>query len=139
MGIYSKYRPTGWNSFCVAPRTIQDDKMETHSSPSTATSIADLKVVEFCLERFDSAVRQLEILVETIALRDQLHSNVNCQYVSRFGTLTCCSHCLNRDSSALTCSVNRLRSCSSSSWNLGLLNFLTLRSPYLRVSICCWR
>jgi hypothetical protein len=52
---------------------------------------------------------------------------------------TCCSHCLNRASSALTCSVNFFLSCSSSSLNLGLSSFLTFGSPNFLVSICCCR
>lgn len=44
-----------------------------HSSPTTATSIPNLKVVKFCLESLDRAVRQLQVLVQAIALRYQLH------------------------------------------------------------------
>ena len=50
--------------------------MGTHLSPSTATSIANLKIVELCLEGLDRTVSQLEIFVQAIALRDQLHPNL---------------------------------------------------------------
>ena len=51
--------------------------MKIHLSSSTATSIADLKVVELCLEGLDRAVSQLEVLVQAIALRDQLRPDAS--------------------------------------------------------------
>ena len=51
--------------------------MKIHLSPSTATPITDLKVVELCLEGLDRAVSQLEVLVQAIALRDQLRPNAS--------------------------------------------------------------
>ena len=46
--------------------------MTIRLSPSAATSVADLEIVELCFEGLDRAVGQLEILVQAIALRDQL-------------------------------------------------------------------
>ena len=51
--------------------------LKIHLSPSAATPIADLKVVELCLESLDRAVSQLEVLVQAIAFRDQLDPNAS--------------------------------------------------------------
>ena len=71
-GYLLKCHPTtdGAN-FWRVPRRLSR-YMKIHLSPSAATSIADLKVVELCLEGLDRAVSQLEVLVQAIALRDQL-------------------------------------------------------------------
>ena len=42
------------------------------SSPARAAAVARLEVVELGLERLDGAVRGLEVLVETVALGDEL-------------------------------------------------------------------
>ena len=52
------------------PHTI---RTELHSSPTTTTSITDLKIVKFCFEGLDRSVSQLEVFVQAIALRYQLH------------------------------------------------------------------
>ena len=51
-------------------RRARDD--DDRSPPAGTTTVADLKVVEFGLERLDRAVGHLEVLVETIALRNEL-------------------------------------------------------------------
>jgi hypothetical protein len=51
--------------------------VKIHLSPSAATSIADLEVVELCLEGLDRAVSQFEVLVQAIALRDQLRPDAS--------------------------------------------------------------
>jgi hypothetical protein len=51
--------------------------VKIHLSPPAATSIADLEVVELCLEGLDRAVSQLEVLVQAIALRDQLRADAS--------------------------------------------------------------
>ncbi len=43
------------------------------SPPAGATAVANLQVVELRLERLDRAVGHLEVLVEPVALRDELH------------------------------------------------------------------
>ena len=43
-----------------------------NSPPAGATAVTDLEVVELGLERLDRAVGHLEVLVETIALRNEL-------------------------------------------------------------------
>ena len=51
--------------------------MKIHLSPSAATSIAHLEVVQLCLEGLDRAVSQLEVLVQAIALRNQLRPDAS--------------------------------------------------------------
>ena len=45
--------------------------------PARATAVADLEVVELGLERLDRAVSLFEILVETVALGDELNKQVS--------------------------------------------------------------
>ncbi len=73
-GYLSKCHPTpdGAN-FCRARRHLSRYIYIIHLSPSAATPIADLEVVELCFERLDRAVSQFEVLVQAIALRDQLN------------------------------------------------------------------
>ena len=41
--------------------------------PAGAAAVTNLEVVELGLERFDGAVRHLEIFVEAVAFLDELH------------------------------------------------------------------
>ena len=119
-------------------QTIQSlsiSRPKSLATDSRALAVVRRELVQLRLERLDRRVRVLEVLVEPVALRDELLS-VLLPLLSPSDTLTCCSHCLKRASSSLTCSVKRLRSCSSSSRNFALSIFLTFGSPNLRVSIC---
>jgi hypothetical protein len=76
-GYLSKCHPTtNEANFCRVRRHLSR-YVKVHLSPSAATSIADLEVVELCLERLDRAVSQLEVLVQAIALRDQLRPDAS--------------------------------------------------------------
>ena len=50
-----------------------DETTTTHSSPPAgAAAVTNLEVVELGLERLDRAVGHLEVLVEPVALRNEL-------------------------------------------------------------------
>ena len=52
--------------------TFENQQSPGKSPPACAAAVACLKVVQLCLERLDRAVRHLEVLVETVALLDEL-------------------------------------------------------------------
>jgi hypothetical protein len=73
--------------------------------------VADLKVIQFGFKTLDGTVSHFQILVESITFRNKLQGYVSVIVLKCVTDMerTCCSHCLNLDSSVLTCSVKRLR------------------------------
>lgn len=76
-GYLSKCQPTTDGANFCRVRYHLSTYVKIHLSPSAATSIADLEVVELCLEGLDRAVSQLEILVQAVAFRDQLNPDAS--------------------------------------------------------------
>ena len=66
---------------------FDDDDGDHTSPPAGAATVADLQVVELGLERLDRAVRHLEVLVETVALGDELRSS-SVSHITRAGRET---------------------------------------------------
>ena len=55
-------------------RERQCSRYDVRLPPARAPAVADLQAVELGLERLDRAVRELEVLIEAVALLDKLHS-----------------------------------------------------------------